>query len=517
MNAQFVAAVAVLPNYLAQHVLLSLSAMALGASVSLPLALWAARRASLRWPLLAATSLVQTIPALALLALFYPLLLALSGATQKLFGVTTPSLGFLPALLALALYAMLPIVRATILAITGIDPAITEAADAVGMTPAQRLWRVELPLAAPSIVGGLRTAMVWTIGAATLATPVGQVSLGNYIFSGLQTENWVFVLFGCAASVVVALAADQLLALVETGAEQRDWKRALIGAGGFVFAAIAALAPAASSARTSYVIGAKNFSEQFILADLMALRLQAAGLSAEKREGLGSAVVFRALAAGDIDVYVEYSGTLWANQMRRRDNPPRAQMLAEIDEWLKKNGGVALLGALGFENNYALAMKGSRARELGVASIADLARVAPQLTLGADLEFQSRPEWAGVRDAYGLRFANVRSYNPTFMYRALDDGQADVITAFSSDGRILSQNLVTLDDPKGALPHYDAMILIAPKRAEDDGLRAALRPLIGAIDLARMRSANLDVDRDANKLTPLQAAEKLGREAGLLK
>ena len=286
MNAQLAAAFAVLPNYLSQHVLLSLSAIALGAAVSLPLAIWAARRPTLRWPLLAGTSLVQTIPALALLALFYPLLLAISGLTQELVGVTTPALGFLPALLALALYAMLPIVRATISAISGIDAAIIEAADAVGMTSSQRLWRVELPLAAPSIVGGLRTAMVWTIGAATLATPVGQASLGNYIFSGLQTENWVFVLFGCAASVVVALLADQLLALVEAGAAKRDWKRAIAGAGGFALAVVATLAPAASVAPSAYVIGAKNFSEQFILADLMTLRLRAGAVKVEAARGL---------------------------------------------------------------------------------------------------------------------------------------------------------------------------------------------------------------------------------------
>lgn len=517
MNAQLAAAFATLPNYLSQHVLLSLSAMALGAGVSLPLAIWAARRPRLRWPLLAATSLVQTIPALALLALFYPLLLALSGATQNLLGASVPSLGFLPALLALALYAMLPIVRATISSIAGIEPAITEAADAVGMTSSQRLWRVELPLAAPSIVGGFRTAMVWTIGAATLATPVGQVSLGNYIFSGLQTENWVFVLFGCAASVAVALVADQLLALVETGAARRDWKRIFVGAGGFVLAALAALAPAAHATRGAYVIGAKNFSEQYILADLMALRLQAAGLSSEKREGLGSAVVFRALAANDIDVYVDYSGTLWTSLMHRTDNPPREKMLAELRDWLKRTSGVVMLGAVGFENNYALAMKRERARQLGVTTLVDLARVAPQLTFGTDLEFQSRPEWKSLREAYELRFRAIKSYNPTFMYRALDDGQADVITAFSSDGRILAQNLVTLDDPKNAFPHYDAIVLIAQKRADDAKLRAALQPFVGAIDLARMRRANLEVDRDQEKLTPRAAAEKLGREAGLLK
>ena len=359
--------------------------------------------------------------------------------------------------------------------------------------------------------------MVWTIGAATLATPVGQVSLGNYIFSGLQTENWVFVLFGCAASVAVALVADQLLALVETGAARRDWKRIFVGAGGFVLAALAALAPAAHATRGAYVIGAKNFSEQYILADLMALRLQAAGLSSEKREGLGSAVVFRALAANDIDVYVDYSGTLWTSLMHRTDNPPREKMLAELRDWLKRTSGVVMLGAVGFENNYALAMKRERARQLGVTTLVDLARVAPQLTFGTDLEFQSRPEWKSLREAYELRFRAIKSYNPTFMYRALDDGQTDIITAFSSDGRILAQNLVTLDDPKNAFPHYDAIVLIAPKRAGDAKLRAALQPLVGAIDLARMRRANLEVDRDQEKLTPRVAAKGLGKETGLLK
>ena len=231
----------------------------------------------------------------------------------------------------------------------------------------------------------------------------------------------------------------------------------------------------------------------------------------------GSAVIFRALAAGDIDAYVEYSGTIWTSLMRRTDNPPRAQMMAELGDWLKKNSGVVMLGALGFENNYALAMKRARAQQLGVASMDDLARVAPQLVFGVDLEFQSRPEWTSLRDAYSLRFREIKSYNPTFMYRALDDGQADVITAFSSDGRILAQNLVTLDDPRSALPRYDAILLIAPKRANDAKLRGALQPLIGAIDLERMRRANLEIDRDANKLTPRAAAENLARDAGLLK
>lgn len=516
MKAQFDAALAVLPAYLSAHVLLSLSAILLGAAVSLPLGVLAARSRRFEAPVLAFASLTQTIPALALLALFYPLLLGLSALTQRAIGVATPALGFLPALLALALYAMLPILRNTVAGLQSVDPALREAADAVGMTAAQKFWRVEAPLAAPTIMAGLRTATVWTIGGATLATPVGQTSLGNYIFSGLQTENWVSVLFGCVASALLALGADRLLALIEAGAARRDRRRALAGAAGFAIAAAVALAPAFSGPRSVYIVGAKNFSEQFILAELIAARLRAQGLSAATREGLGSAVIYRALAGDEIDVYVDYSGTLWANVLKRTERLSRQDMQQRLREDLARRDGVTLVGALGFENAYALAMKRARARQFGIASLDDLARRAPDFALGADLEFLARPEWLAVRDAYGLRFREQRSFNPTFMYRALADGTVDVISAFSSDGRIVADDLVTLADPREALPRYDAVLLVAPKRANDQRLRAALAPLLGAIGVEAMRAANLDVDRSDGKRTPGQAAAGLRRriEAG---
>ena len=515
MDDRVASALKVLPDYLGQHVMLSAAALALGIALSLPLAVLAARRPKLRWPILAGAGLVQTIPGLALLALFYPLLLALSALTLKLFGFGFPALGFLPALLALTLYSMLPILRNGVAGLTGVDPAVLEAADGVGMTPGQRLWRVEAPLALPVVMAGIRTAAVWTIGAATLSTPVGQTSLGNYIFSGLQTENWVWVLFGCAAAAAVALVSDQLLGLIETGAARRDRRRILIGLAGFAIGLALAVAPLLAGKRETYVIGAKNFSEQFILAELMGERLEEEGASVRRRDGLGSAVVFRALAAGEIDAYVDYSGTLWANVMGRRDTVPRERMLREITAELRERHGVVVLGPLGFENAYVLAMKADRARAEGIASIADLSARAPAMTLGSDLEFLSRPEWAGLRDAYGLRFRAERSYNPTFMYRALESGEADVISAFSSDGRMAAQRLVALEDPKQAVPSYDAVILISPRRADDPVLRRALEPLLGRIRVEQMRQANLMVDRDRDKATPAQAAKWLGEAAGL--
>ncbi len=512
MSGPLAAAFDLLPEYLGWHVLLSLSALVLGLAISLPLAVAAARSPRLRWPVLALASLIQTIPSLALLALFYPLLLALSALSQAVLGQGFSALGFLPSLLALTLYSVLPILRNGVAGITGVDPAIAEAADGVGMTPRQKLLQVELPLAAPVIMAGVRTAAVWTIGAATLSTPVGQTSLGNYIFAGLQTENWVFVLFGCAASAALAMAADQLLGLVETGARTRRPAFVAAGLAGLVIGAGAALAPLATFGHAAaYTVGAKNFSEQYILAELIAGRLERAGAAVSRKEDLGSAVAYRALAAGEIDVYVDYSGTLWTNVLGRADNPGRKAVLDQLTVELKRRDGVLVLGSLGFENAYAFVMRPDRAQALGIASLADLAREAPRLKLGSDLEFLSRPEWRAVDGAYGFAFRSERSFQPTFMYRALAGGEADVISAFSSDGRIAADRLVVLSDPKGAIPPYDAVILVSPKAAADPRLVEALRPLVGAVPVEAMRAANYSVDRDAGKVTPAEAARALER------
>ena len=510
MSGRVAQAWGLLPEYLAWHVLLSASALVLGLLISLPLAVAASRSPRLRWPVLAFAGLIQTIPSLALLALFYPLLLALSAASQAVLGKGFSALGFLPSLLALTLYSMLPILRNGTAGILGVDPAVREAADGVGMTPRQRLFQVELPLAMPVIMAGVRTAAVWTIGAATLSTPVGQTSLGNYIFAGLQTENWVFVLFGCAASAGLAMIVDQLLGLIETGAARRKRGLMIAGAAILIVGVLAALTPLAALGKpSSYVVGAKNFSEQYILAEVMAERLERAGAHVSRKEDLGSAVAYRALAAGELDVYVDYSGTLWTNVLKREDNPGRAEVLAELTDELKKRDGVVVLGSLGFENAYAFAMRADRAKALGIVSLADLARQAPRLTLGSDLEFLSRPEWKAVDAAYDFHFKTERSFQPTFMYRALSGGEADVISAFSSDGRIAADNLIVLTDPKGALPPYDAVILISPKRAGDERLLAALRPLVGSISVEAMRAANYSVDRDQGKASPAEAARSL--------
>lgn len=501
-SGAFAAAWAHLPDYLGWHVLLSLAAILIGVGVSLPLALGALGSRTVRGAALGFASVVQTIPGLALLALFYPLLLALSTFAHAIFGAGFRALGFLPALFALALYAMLPVLRNTIAGIEGVDPAVKRAAEGVGMTRMQSLTLVELPLAAPVILAGVRIAAVWVIGAATLSTPVGQTSLGNYIFSGLQTENWVSVLFGCVAAALLALLVDWLLQLAETGLVRRSRARLGGALAGLLLLFGASVAPLASHAAEPVVVGTKSFEEQYILGALIEDRLERAGIPTARRDGLGSTVIFEALSAGDIDVYVDYSGTIWADDMKRRDLPPRRQLLARMSEWLARARGIRCLGPLGFENAYALAMRPDRARALHIRSLADLARYAPRLRIGGDYEIFSRPEWRAVERAYGLHFGTERQYQANFLYRAVVSGDVDVISAFSSDGRIAQYGLRILADPRAAFPPYDAVLLVSPGHARDGRLAAALGPLIGSIALPEMQRANLMADRDTDKLAP---------------
>ena len=494
-----------LGDKLSAHVLLAAAALALGIVVALPVAVWASRSPPVARIALGIAGLVQTIPALALLALFFPILLSL----RAVFGEGLPTLGFLPALLALALYALLPILRNTVTAREQMAGGVLEAADGVGMTRWQKLRLVEAPLAAPYIMAGIRTAAVWTIGAATLSTTIGQPSLGDPIFAGLQTQNWALVLAGCIASAALAMIADALLGLIERGFAER--KRWMVWGG--MALALAGVAAAGFSLRPAddraIVIGAKSFSEQYILARLIGQRLEDAGYSVEYRDGLGSAVVHEALTSGAIDISIDYTGTLWTNQLKRSDNPGRDAMYRELVQRERETSGTHVLGQLGFENAYALAMREDRAAQLGVETLDDLARQAPRLTIGGDVEFFERPEWIAVRDAYSLNFARQRNFTSTFMYDALTGGEADVISAYTSDGRVAADRLRVIEDTRGAFPSYDALVLVSPQAAQDKRLVRALEPLVGAISVEAMREANFSVDRLENKRSPAQAAREL--------
>jgi len=521
MNENFQERLAELPPNLANHLMLTVVALGVGIAVSLPLAIFLAKQRRLQYPFVTAAGVIQTIPSLALVALMVPLLAETNG-----LGLGLAAFGFWPAVIALTLYSILPVLRNTVTGFMGVDAALIEAARGVGMNEWQVLWKVQLPLAAPVIIAGVRTATVWVVGIATLATPVGQRCLGNYIFTGLQTRNWVMVMFGVVSAAGLAIVLDLLIAGVQRAAQERRRMMGTLSAAallgivvlGLISPSIVqaarrrahqAVAGALAAPQAGVIrVGAKTFTEQYILASVVQSLLRDAGFETRRTESLGSTVIFDALRNGDLDVYVDYSGTIWANYMKRRETVSRPEVLAQITAWLQQRG-IRCLGSLGFENAYALAMRRARAQSLGIKSIADLAARAAEMDIGGDYEFFGRPEWRHIRKAYGLHFQRQVSYASTLMYEAVAADDVQVIAAFSSDGRIAAYGLTLLADPKQAIPPYDAVLLLGPRVAGDERVAAALRFLIESIDVRQMQQANLMVDREQDKKTPAQAAEWL--------
>jgi osmoprotectant transport system permease protein len=512
VTAQLSEQLSLLPHYFTAHLQLTLVAMLIGTAVSVPTGIWLTRRKRWEHLVVGTASVIQTIPSLALLAIMVPAIAALSTAMVWTVGVELRSIGFLPAIVGLTLYSVLPILRNTVTGIAGVDPAVVEAARGVGMTDRQQLLRVQVPLAMPVIVAGLRTSTVWVVGIATLSTPVGAPSLGNYIFSGLQTRNFTAVLTGCVAAAAFALFLDQLIRALEIGVRER--RRRLVAAALVVLVSLYAyagitLAAERRRADTRVVaIGTKTFTEQYILSEILARQIERAG-NARVRvvSSLGSTVAFDALRTGAIDVYVDYSGTIWATIMKRTTVPDNPQtVLDAVGRYLARVHNITLLGSFGFENAYALAMRRAHAAALGIHRISDLTRHAPELEIAGDYEFFARPEWAGLVRTYGLTFGVKRSMDASLMYQAVAAGQVDVISAFSTDGRIAAFDLTVLLDDRHAIPPYDAIILAGARLArEEPGVIAALEELVGTIDAAAMRQMNLAVDQ--NGLSPAAVAE----------
>ena len=495
-----------LPARLGGHIGLSLAALLIGILISIPLGIWAAKRQRVEHVAMTLASIIQTIPSLALLAVMVFLF---------------QTIGWIPAWLALVLYSVLPMLRGTITGLQGIDPACIEAADGIGMDERQKLLKVQLPLAMPSIVGGIRTASVWVVGAATLAQPVGATSLGNYIFVGLQTSNFAAMLFGCFFSALLAIVFDSLFRCYEVAADRRNARLAyavtlgflLIGCSPFLLSMFSSgnipfvdLAPDAADVaeQRPIVIGSKAFTEQYILTKLFQAKLEEAGVQSEQRDGMGSAMVFNALAAGDIDCYVDYTGTIWSNYMKRSDTTSPAEMLIDVSTFLKQEKKILCLGSLGFSNDYAFAMRRQHAEELGIRDLNDLAQHAGELSAATDIEFFDRPEWSDVRKRYGFDFRERITMDATLMYGAIANEKTDVIIAFNTDARLDAYDLIVLDDPRFALPPYDAVLLVSEKAARQRNAMRVLRSFINTISSAEMRSANGLVDIE--KKSPTDAA-----------
>ena len=480
-----------------QHVLLTGASTLLAVALGLPLGIVASSSQWLRSVLLGVIGVFQTIPSLAMLAV----LLTLVG-----------KIGAVPAIIALTIYALLPIVRNTVTAIEGVPPEAVEAARGIGMSRWQQLRMVQLPLASPVIVAGIRTAAVVGVGIATLSAFIGAGGLGQFINRGLALSNTQLILLGAIPAATLAVVADALIALMAWGLkpvrqhERHSLKAKLKPvalAAPLLFAGLGVYAAFDSSATTSnrsdiVRIGSKNFTEQLILAEIMTQMIEAhSELSVDRRFNLGGTMIcHEALQAGEIDLYAEYTGTGLITVLKAEHGGDADAVFARVKEAYLERYGLRWLGAFGFNNTYALTVRQSIANDRGWRNISDLLASAGQLKAGFTAEFAERPDgYPGLRDAYGLRFGDVKDLEPSLMYEAVANDEVDVICAFTTDGRIAAYNLRNLADDRQFFPPYFAAPVVRSKLLrEHPELREILGRLEGVINDATMRELNRRVD-----------------------
>jgi osmoprotectant transport system permease protein len=471
---------------LGEHIVLVAVSTAIAAVVGIPLAVLAARRPALARPLVGLANLAQTIPSLALFGFLIPL--------PFIGGIGTRT-----ALVALTVYAVLPIVRTTVAGLNSVDRAVLECAVAMGMTRRQVLRQVELPLALPAILAGIRVATVVGVGTATIASAIGGGGLGDYIFRGLAMVDAVVILAGALPAAFLALAADGLLAVAGRAVDPRRGspllRRSLItltlvGIAAGVWAHRAAPTPA-------ILVGSKNFTEQVILGELLAQTIERqTGLIVERRLNLGGTLVCdEALRRGDIDVYVEYTGTALTALFNEPVGQP-SQVLPRVRE-LYASRGLTVLPSLGFNNTFAVLVRSDAARAHRLSRISDLARVAGAWTAGFGYEFLERPDgFTGLTRTYGLRFRGApRVMDLNLIYRAVAAGEIDVTAGDATSGLIEALQLTVLADDREYFPPYDAVPVVrATTLLRYPDVDTALRALTGRISAEEMQRMNHQVD-----------------------
>jgi osmoprotectant transport system permease protein len=497
-----------------QHVELVFIAIIVAVVIGVPTGILLTRYRALRGPVLGVANVMQTIPSLALFGFLIPI---------SFMGVGTRT-----ALVALVVYSLLPIIRNTVTGILGVEPSVREAAVAMGMTDGQVLRQVELPLAMGVIVTGIRVATVIAVGVTTIAAAVGAGGLGVYIFRGLRQYDNNLLLAGAVSAALLALAADFSLGFVErrfTSSAPRSGARWSIGRilvlavavvlvfeGGFALWRSARDNPG----NTSHVaVGSKDFTESILLAEIVVQMLEARGVAVERRFELGGNLPHDALLSGTLDLYPEYTGTSYTAILHHAPiTDPRA-VYAQVKQDYAEKFNVAVSQPLGFENTFAILVRGDEARKLNLKTISDAATHAPRWRAGFGQDFMSRADgYPGFSSAYGLKFAEVREMDLSLTYIALSSRQVDLIAGNSTEGRIATLDLFQLADDRRYFPPYEAVYLVRQDSlTRVPALGEVLSKLANAISTDEMRQLNYEID--GNKRDPKEVVKDWLAKRGL--
>ncbi|WFA75828.1 ABC transporter permease/substrate-binding protein [Streptococcus suis] len=475
-----------------EHLRISLLALIIAIAIAVPLGLILSSKKRLTEWSLQITGIFQTIPSLALLGLFIPFM----------------GIGTLPAVVALVIYAIFPILQGTLTGLGEIDPSLEEAATAFGMNKWEKLKKFKLALAMPILMSGIRTASIMIIGTATLAALVGAGGLGSFILLGIDRNDSALILIGAVSSAVLAVLFGYGIRLLQ----DKKPKTILLALLVTLFTVGASYVPMLNFSTKQLVIAGKLGAEPEILINMYKLLIEdQTDIKVEIKPNFGkTSFLYEALKSGSIDIYPEYTGTITSTLLKNSPtdlstNPE--EVYAYAKEAILEQDGLVYLAPMAFQNTFALAVTEDYAQKNDIEKISDLAKVQQTAVAGFSLEFNDREDGnIGLKNLYNLQL-NVKTMEPALRYEAIKNGDVQLVDAYSTDSKIVSYKLKILEDDKQLFPPYQAAPLLSKETLEKyPELEQVLGVLAGNISTEEMTQMNYAVDVEG------KSAEQVARE-----
>ncbi|GHI00291.1 osmoprotectant update ABC transporter permease/substrate-binding subunit OpuFB [Neobacillus kokaensis] len=487
-------------NALLDHIQISFIALFFAVIIAIPLGIYISRHKKAAEGIIGITSVIQTIPSLALLGILIPL-----------FGI-----GRVPAIIALVAYALLPILRNSYTGIKEVDPSLIEAARAMGMNSRKRLIRVEIPLAMPVIMAGIRTAMVLIVGTATLAALIGAGGLGDLILLGIDRNNTNLILLGAIPAALLAILFDYLLKKFE----HLSYKKTFISLGTIALLAfLVIVTPFLGHQDQKIVIAGKLGSEPEILINMYKILIEdGTDLQVELKPGLGkTSFVFNALKSGSIDIYPEFTGTSISEFLKETaKSTDREEVYLQAKDGMLEKFNMVMLKPMQYNNTYALAASKELADQYKLETISDLKGIEDKVKAGFTLEFSDREDgYRGIQSLYNIQFPNLVTMEPKLRYTGVESGDINLVDAYSTDSELRQYGLKVLEDDKHLFPPYQGAPLLRKETVDRyPVIVKALNKLAGKITDDEMREMNYQVNVDGK--SPKEVAEEYLKKEGLL-
>ncbi len=458
-------------------------------------------------PTLAVINFLYTIPSISMLGFLIPF----SGV------------GNATAVIALTVYALLPMVRNTHTGMSNIDPAVLEAAKGMGSTRMQILFKIKLPLAMPVVMSGIRSMVTMTIALAGIASFIGAGGLGVAIYRGITTNNAAMTMTGSLLIALLALAVDFLLGFPEKRMQKRSAKakktnRILAAAAVVICLALVVTSALRTGKEETIHIATKPMTEQYVMGEMLKLLIeQDTDLTVELTQGVGGGTsnIQPAMEGGEFDIYPEYTGTAW-NMVLKNEDVYTEDLFDQLQQEYEENYSMEWRGMYGFNNTYGMVVRREIAEQYDLHTYSDLAAVADQLVFGAEYDFFEREDgYDALCDTYGLNFRETMDLDIGLKYQALEQEQIDVMVVFTTDGQLSASDAVVLEDDKQFYPSYLCGNVVRGEVLEEyPELNRVFEKVTGLISDSDMAQMNYEVETENRE--PEDVAEEYLDAHGLL-